>query len=152
TGQTPFKGSTAMDTLEQICSNEPAPPSRLQPNVHRDLEAICLKCLQKEPANRYASAEALAEDLHHYLVGEPVRARPGGARERGIRWARRRAAAAALLGVGFLVAVALLAGLWKYSAEVQELNRKLQGATEPVGQERDAAVQAKAEAEQPQVL
>jgi WD40 repeat protein/tRNA A-37 threonylcarbamoyl transferase component Bud32 len=106
TGSPPFRGATALDTLEQVRSQEAVPPSRLQPRTPRDLETICLKCLQKEPARRYDSAHALAEDLRRFRDGLPIRARPIGAGERAWRWARRNPRQAALAGA---VAVLLLA-------------------------------------------
>jgi len=106
TGRPPFKAETALATLRQVESQEPVPPSRLQPNVPRDLSTVCLKCLQREPRKRYASAEALAEDLRRFLAGSPVRARPIGQTERLLRWCRRYPVVAALLGT---VAVLLLA-------------------------------------------
>jgi serine/threonine protein kinase len=74
TGRPPFHGKHAMDTLLQVLHEEAQPPSRLVPGLPRDLDAICLKCLEKDPARRYATAEALAEDLHRFLDGEPLRA------------------------------------------------------------------------------
>ncbi len=106
TGRPPFEGAQHA-VLVRVMSEEPAPPSRLAPKVPRDLETICLKCLSKGPARRYASAEALADDLRRFLADEPVQARPVGRLERAVKWARRRPAAAALVGVTVLALVAL---------------------------------------------
>jgi formylglycine-generating enzyme required for sulfatase activity len=107
TGRPPFKAATPVDTVLQLLSVEPVPVRRLQPNTPRDIETICLKCLAKEPHRRYAAATALAEDLRRYQAGEPIQARPAGRLERTVKWARRRPALAALLGVTVLAFVAL---------------------------------------------
>src|SRR5262249_39612460 len=83
---------TILDTLHQVLSEEPVPPRRLWSKVPRDLETICLKCLAKAPRRRYASAEALAEDLGRFLASQPIVARPAGRLERTLKWCRRRPA------------------------------------------------------------
>lgn len=115
TGRPPFRGETITDTLQQVQSDEPVPPRRLQPKVPRDLETICLTCLQKEPSRRYNSAEALADDLGRYLAGEPIRARPVSARERLLKWARRRPALAGLIALVLVLAVVGISSItWQW--------------------------------------
>ncbi len=108
TGRPPFRGETALDTVLQVLHDDPVPPTRLHPQVPRDLETICLKCLSKQPAHRYASASELADDLRRFLNGEPIRARPLSAWGRGVKWARRHPALAALLSVTVAATVALV--------------------------------------------
>ena len=110
TGRPPFKGASVLDTLEQIRSQDPVAPSRLTPNLPRDVETICLKCLQKRSANHYPSARALADDLERYLDHKPISARPVSAWERTRKWAQRRPAQAALVVALFLVVLAGSAG------------------------------------------
>ena len=99
TGRPPFRGGTALETFRQVLSDEPVPPSRLNPRVPRDLETVCLKCLQKEPQRRYFGAAALGEDLRRYLLGQVVLARPVGQMERAGKWVRRNPAIAGLSAV-----------------------------------------------------
>jgi serine/threonine protein kinase len=107
TGRPPFRGESPLDILRQVLSKEPVPPSRLNSRVPRDLETVCLKCLEKEPQRRYTSAAALAEDLRRYLLGQVVEARPVGPLERTGKWIRRNKWVASLSAAA---ACALLAG------------------------------------------
>jgi WD40 repeat protein len=132
TGRAPFRAATALETLGQVCTQEPVPPRSLNPPVPRDLDTVCLKCLRKEPGRRYGSALELAEDLRRWLGGEPLRARPVGGPERAVKWALRRPASAALMAVSALAAVALLTGGAWFTEELQT--------------ERDAAERARGEA------
>jgi tRNA A-37 threonylcarbamoyl transferase component Bud32 len=109
TGRPPFRAATPLETLLLVLEQEAKRPRDINRKVDPDLETICLKCLDKEPAKRYGSAEALAEDLERFLAGEPIRARPAGRLERAAKWARRRPAAAALLAVSVLAAISLVA-------------------------------------------
>ena len=89
TGRPPFKAEQPLETLRQVVHEEPVSPSRLRPRLPRDLETICLKCLHKEPARRYATAEALADELRRFLEGRPILARRSTAIERLWRWCKR---------------------------------------------------------------
>jgi ABC-type amino acid transport substrate-binding protein len=111
TGRPPFKAATVLETLEQVRRQEPVRPRRLQPKVPRDLDTICLKCLEKDPRQRYADAAALADDLRAFLEGRPIAARQVSWAERGWRWARRNPAVAGLSAVAAVLLVALLAVL-----------------------------------------
>jgi WD40 repeat protein/tRNA A-37 threonylcarbamoyl transferase component Bud32 len=96
TGRPPFKAPTALETMAQVVGEEPVPVRRLQPRVSRDLETICLKCLQKSPERRYDSASALADDLERFLRNQPIKARPVGRLVRTWLWCRRNPLVACL--------------------------------------------------------
>ena len=99
TGRPPFRAEKPMDTIRMVIQDEPVPPVRLNPGVARDLETICLKCLQKDSAKRYATAQDLADDLRCFLDGAPITARPVTRTERALKWVRRRPALAAVYGL-----------------------------------------------------
>jgi eukaryotic-like serine/threonine-protein kinase len=114
TGRPPFKGETPMETVRQVLDDDPVTPSRLVPRVPRDLETICLKSMHKDPARRYESAQALANDLERYLRGEPILARPTAFWERGAKWARRRPVAATVLAISTLAIVGSIGVIFNY--------------------------------------
>ncbi len=143
TGRPPFRAATPLDTLMQVLEKEPDRPRQVNPQVDRDLETICLKCLDKDPPRRYASAEALAEDLVRWLAGEPILARPTGRWERAVKWARRRPAISALVAVSTVSAICLLilSGFLWHNAEVRaETVQDLQQARQEMRTAKDTAV------------
>jgi serine/threonine protein kinase len=151
TAQPPFKGATPLDTLLQVRECAPASLRTLNGQVDRDLETICLKCLEKEPQNRYSSAEALAEDLERWLAGKPIQARPTGQTERLVRWSRRNPLVACLSAVVLLVTLGGFSGvLWQWqvalaneqkasghAAQAQEKQREAQQERDEAQRQRD---------------
>jgi eukaryotic-like serine/threonine-protein kinase len=109
TGRPPFRAATAAETVQQVISQEPVPPSRLNDQVPHDLETICLKCLNKDPSHRYGMATELAGDLLRFLRGEPILARRAGPAERVFKWTRRHRSLAAALVSGILLLNGLVA-------------------------------------------
>ncbi len=118
TGRPPFKGETPLDTVLQVLHSEPVPVTVLRPNVPRDLETICLKCLRKEPRHRYPTASALADDLQSFFRGEPIKARPRGTIEKVWRWIRDHPAPSGLLAAGILTPIVALIILSMLSARL----------------------------------
>jgi WD40 repeat protein/serine/threonine protein kinase len=110
TGRPPFVGEALTDTLEQVLNEEPVSPRLLNPSVPRDLETICLKCLEKEPEKRYTTTQTLADDLGWFLNNEPVHARPITRAERVWRWCRRKPAFAGLSAAVIVLLLALAIG------------------------------------------
>src|SRR5262249_33232470 len=116
----PFRAATTFDTLMQVIHDEPVPPTQLQPRTPRDLETICLKCLQKDARRRYETAEDLADDLRRFVEGRPIVARPVGTLERVIKLVRRRPAVAGLVAG---IVAALTTGTvvsWHFAAEADK--------------------------------
>jgi tetratricopeptide (TPR) repeat protein len=133
TGERPFRGNPRT-LLKQVVEDEPPSPRKLDSQIPRDLETICLKCLQKEATRRYASAQELADDLGRYLRREPIHARPTAGWERALKWARRRPAAAMLIAVSTLALIGMGAGGVLYARFAQQ---RLQIAQRDL-RERDA--------------
>jgi WD40 repeat protein/serine/threonine protein kinase len=145
TGRPPFRAETPLDTVLQVLSEEAVPPSRLVSKVPRDLETICLKCLQKEPHKRYASALDLADDLRRFLDGEPIWARPVGVAERAVKWARRRPAVAALTALSLLVTlIGFTLVLWQWQRAREERNRA-EAARQEAAERAESEKQARQE-------
>ena len=119
TGQPPFHGATPLETMRQVVEDEPKRPSTLNIHTDRDLETICLKCLQKEPSRRYASAAELAEDLQRWLRDEPIQARPSGPAEKASKWIKRHPARAAFMGLAAATPVVIIIILLLSGAHVR---------------------------------
>jgi formylglycine-generating enzyme required for sulfatase activity len=151
TGRAPFKGPTHLATLHQVKHDDPLAPRRLQPGIPRDIETVCVKCLQKDPAKRYASAEELAEDLRRFLSNETIVARPAGSLERGVKWARRRPAVAALVTVSVLALAGFIGGgLW-YNAQLNAALKVARANAEAEAKARkdaEAALEARRRADE----
>jgi WD40 repeat protein len=119
TGVPPFQERTLLETLEAARTREPVPPARRRPGLARDLETICLKCLDKEPPRRYSTADAMADDLGHFLRHEPIRARPVGPLGRSGRWCRRNPALAVVSGLALALAMLAIGGLTAHGLAVR---------------------------------
>ena len=149
TGRPPFLGDSVHATILQLLHDEPVPPRRLQPQVPRDLDTICLKCLEKDPERRYESADALRDDLRSFQLGRPISARPIGRLGRAVRWARRQPIVAGLLGslaLAIVVGVTAVVVQWRRAEQnfdLSEVNRKK--AVESGRREKSARLLADAE-------
>ena len=135
-GRPPFQAASHAETFKQVIDSEPVSPRLLNPGVPPDLETICLRCLEKAPARRFATAGELAEELKRYLRREPIRSRPIGTAQRLMRWCRRRPAAAALIVVSTAAVLAIAGGLvlrdrdlTRYNDDLKRLNDDLMKST-----------------------
>ena len=139
TGRPPFKADTVLNTLQQVVALDPVPPHALSQHLPRDLETICLKCLQKDPKKRYQTAGELAADVRRFLAGEPILARPVSWAERAVKWMRRRPALAALLGASVLALVGLVVAGVVFTARLQAERDRVDLARAAAVEERDKA-------------
>lgn len=144
TGRPPFRGETPLDTMLRVMTDEPVAPSLICNKVPRDLETICQKCLHKEPAKRYASARALAEDLRRFLTGESIQARPVGTVEKVWRWSKRRPLVAGLMAALMMVMLFGIFGVtWQW--------RRAENLRQTAEANAAEAIRQKAQAEQERV-
>jgi len=128
TGRTPFHGATTVETLQRVVEDAPVSPRVLQPGLSVDLSTICLKCLEKDPQQRYASARDLADDLSRFLSGDLIHARPASSLERFVKWSRRHPAVASLSFAMLAVAVtgfALVLWQWRKAVDLADRNINL---------------------------
>jgi serine/threonine protein kinase len=139
TGRPPFRAASVLETLEQVRRQEPVAPSRLQPGLPRDLQTITLKCLEKEPAHRYASATALADDLGRFLRGEPIRARAVGLVERLGKWVRRKPALAALVAISAASLAAFVVGAFIHNSRLNVALLQAKTSAEDARAQRERA-------------
>lgn len=130
TGRPPFLAPSVPETLVRIRDSDPIAPSRLSPGIPEDLDTIVLKCLEKSPDRRYASAAALADDLHRFLRHEPITARPVSTFERSAKWVRRHRARAALLATLALLLVVVTAGSLWFSFRVRMAQLETEAANQ----------------------
>lgn len=152
TSRVPFSGDAPLDVLLRVIETEPAAPRAVNPAVDRDLQIVCLKCLEKVPGRRYASAAALADDLERWLRGEPIAARPAGSVERVVKWVRRRPAVAAMAAALVLV-TALAAGgmIWKY-LDAEHHRHAAEAVSEQLATAIDDEKEARRDADQARLL
>jgi tetratricopeptide (TPR) repeat protein/tRNA A-37 threonylcarbamoyl transferase component Bud32 len=146
TGRAPFAGGSVMNTLDQVRNSPPQPPTRHNAKLPRDLEVICLKCLEKDPRHRYASTQALCDDLNRWLRGEPIAARPVGPVVRLRMWARRKPALAGLSAALIVASIGGIIGVtWQWREAVSQRNQA-QSARDDALRQEQAARKAEAEA------
>ncbi|HEV3237974.1 MAG TPA: protein kinase [Gemmataceae bacterium] len=140
TGRPPFRAATLLETLELVRVQEPVALRQLQPGVPRDLETICLKCLEKSPRRRYESAKELADDLRRFLNREPIRARPVSRAEKALKWARRKPAWAALWLVVLAGVASLLAGVAFHNARLREEIERTEASAQEARRQHETAL------------
>ncbi|VTS06563.1 protein kinase domain-containing protein [Tuwongella immobilis] len=147
TGRVPFRGDSPVDTLIQIVHDDPVLPSKLKPKLSRDLETICLKCLEKQPNRRYDSALALADDLRAYLDGRPIQARPIPLWQSGIRWMKRHPTLTGLIAVSLLSVTSILVLVLRYNRHLADELLQTEAARATAITARDDARRASQDAQ-----
>ena len=152
TGRPPFQGTSVLNTLEQVRKKEPVPPSQLQTKIPRDLETICLKCLEKDQARRYADVAAMAEDLRRFQAGEPIVARPVSRPERLWRWCVRNPLVAGLAAAAAAILMVAATGGTTLAVVISQQNQALTATNVKLDEARSAAVERQIEAEKKQKL
>lgn len=152
TGRVPFRAESVVEMLQLVQETSPIAPSRLQPGLHRDLEIICLKCLEKEPEKRYGTAGELRADLRRFLRDEPIVARPVGPLERTYRWAKRKPVLASLIAVVSLLTIAMIVVPTSLVVQLNESNKDLSAATETAIGERNYSRLKESEAKENEAI
>jgi hypothetical protein len=148
TGRPPFQSADPVETMRQVCDEEPVPPRQLNPQMPRDLETICLKCLRKEPERRYQTAREVADDLRRWQEGEPIVARAVGTGERALKWVRRNPAVAALTAAVVVTLSGGAAVSTAFALQAREEAGRADERTREADWERDAAREAEGKAKQ----
>jgi serine/threonine-protein kinase len=138
TGRPPFQTPEVYQTLLLVITQDPVPPSVLLPKLPRDLNTICMKCLQKSPKRRYESAEALADDLRRYLDGQPIQARPVSRVEKAWKWLRRHPAWAAALGLGGILLLSVVVSYFQIQSALHQTREAKQESDIHLDVARDA--------------
>ena len=142
TGSQPYRGADVLETMRLVASADPISPRRLQAEIPHDLETICLKCLEKLPSQRFASAAELADELQRYLNGETIHTRPAGRLERTYKWSLRHPAKALALAIAVLAPIIMLVGLighnWRISRELTNTAQQRDRAETNLQQTQDA--------------
>jgi hypothetical protein len=148
TGQPPFRAETPLDTVLQVIEKEPQRPRAVNPSVNPDLETICLKCLEKDPARRYGSALALAEDLERWQRGEPIAARPSTRRERVLKWVKRNPVLAGFWATAALLLLTLSVGGPLVAINQDTLRQEAEDNARDARKKKQIADQARKEVEE----
>ena len=137
TGRPPFLSDSPFETIMQVLRDEPIPPRSVQPKLPRDIEIICLKCLEKKPEKRYSNATELADDLQRFVEGEPIAARPATRWERSRKWMRRHPAATGFIAIAAVAVSAMIGGAWVYHGKVEDALAATANERDVTGKERD---------------